>query len=193
MKNLSAQLSTAKYSLTILGVILVVGGLTILLLPGITLLLLAQLVAVGFVLGGVACLGRAMRTKQSSAGHSQWLAGGLLLLIGLLFTLQPVWLVGMISTLIGLLLALWGALALASSRLFAAGSRDRLSWITSGIIGLTAALIILLFPFGSAQLFVWIIGGSLLLTGISLLVNLPSLQTLRQNPRPKRSRQVIDL
>lgn len=144
----------------LIGVPLVVLGLWMLANPFESVAVLAWLVGVSLMIGGLLEI-----AGLRGAGRPAWLAGGLLVLAGLVVLAWPDITLGVLAFLAGVSLLLWGGLRL----FFAVANHGRAGWIGELVLAalsLVLGVLILVWPEATVVVIAVFFGVRAILTGL---------------------------
>lgn len=165
--NISSLMEqTWKYALAV-GIVSAVLGIVVMVWPGVTLLVLAVILGIQLVLGGIYRLVGAI----GGASDTPWMVAfvGVLLLIGGVVAIRnPGGTVEVLTIVLGLAWLLSGVVQLVAT-LFATGYPHRGWMLFYSIISIIAGLVVLSQPNISIQTLAWVSGLFLVIGGVTLV------------------------
>jgi uncharacterized membrane protein HdeD (DUF308 family) len=153
----------------LVGALTVVAGGAVMAWPGRSLAVLSMIIGVVLLGTAVMELWTAITTRGGKAGPRVLgvLVGLLLLVAGVLCLRQSVLTITLLTLVLGLAWLVAGVVEIY--RAFT-GENDRIVSAFSGIVGVLAGIVVLVYPLVSALAAVWVIGGGLVVVGVVAIV-----------------------
>ena len=167
----SASTPAASHSATtiVTGVVSVVVGVLVLVWPDVSIVLLAWLFAIQFIVAGILQLVAALwRDDGVAARVLLGLAGAFSILVGLLCLREPLQTAVLLGLLVGATWVVTGIIGIVHA--FGAGPHHHRGWgIASGLLSAIGGAVVLVYPGATIVVLTWLTGIVLLVSGLAVL------------------------
>jgi uncharacterized membrane protein HdeD (DUF308 family) len=152
------------------GVVFLAMGVALLVWPDETVEIVAMLVGIGLVIGGVAHALDAVMTHRSGSYWGLLLARGVLdVVVGLVAIFYPDITVTVVALFVGVDLVIGGVIQIVVSRQAATEVEARSRFLWRGVLWIIGGLLIIALPRESVTLLAWIIGFFFVISGGMML------------------------
>lgn len=151
--------------------LLVIGGLILLLMPKLTLEMIANVAGAIVIIIGVIFIITYLGRKQMSAGNYDLVKGLIILGIGIFICVKSELVISILPVLMGIGVVISGIIKLQHALDLRRMGAD--AWVKFGItavINIFIGLIVIMNPFGTVALLMRVIGASLIFSGVTDLV-----------------------
>ena len=167
----TVELARWWWTFILRGVLAIVFGLVVFLLPGLGLTLLVALFAAWALIDGVTSIYAGIRTRQTDKNWWLEILEGLVgIVAGVIALLFPVFAAGILVILIGA----WAIVTGVFEIIMAIRLREQISgefWMgLAGLASILFGVILFLFPAAGALSLVWLIGSGAIVFGVFLIV-----------------------
>lgn len=160
--------SSVDWGAIIIGILVALAGAIVLLWPGLSLVMLAQIAGVGLLVAAVFNVVAWWRMRKTVSGAGWTLVNGICdLILGIMFLVHPVVAAGVITTMVGCFVIVYGGFAIAAG--FGMRSLVGSGWgwmVANGIVSIICGIFFLLNP----AFFAIYLGVFLMMRGVTMSV-----------------------